>query len=122
MGCTRGDVQGESPERGWSIEESSRLQIMSRDEAVMSKSDKRTQAWGVRALVLGGDWRDATPQSLSLTFCKVMRMPTPPSPSRPLHNRLPWGCLSEMDESEAGRKGGRENWLSLPLGSKWIIT
>lgn len=27
-----------------------------------------------------------------------------------------------MDEREAGREGGRENWLSLRLGAKWIIT
>lgn len=73
----------------------------------MSETDKRTQPGGLRALVLSGGWGEAS-YSLALTFYKVMRMPTPPYPAA-LHNRLHWGCLSEMDGSEAGREGGREN-------------
>lgn len=48
--------------------------------------------------------------------------PTPPGPVGFSHNQLPWGCLGEMDECKAGGEGERKNWLSLPLGSKWIIT
>ena len=75
-------------------------------------------------------WRwEGCPCSLSLTFYNLMR--TPPCPAqwaspiisfRLLSNQLPWGCLREMDECKAGGEGERKNWLSLPLGSKWIIT
>ena len=73
--------QGQLAEQDWSTHvRAPGWRQWSRDAAVMSETDERTQPGGIRALALDGGQGDAS-YSFALTFYKVMRMSTPPHPA-----------------------------------------